>query len=672
MTPLRFRQIHLDFHTSPAIPGIGEAFDKQAWQNTLKTGHVNSVTTFATCHHGWSYYETKVGRMHPHLGFDLLQAQFEAAKEMDVNVPIYLTAGVNNWAAYEHPEWREVGHDGRYTGWAQNVIDPGFHKMCFNSPYLALLCEQIREVVRRFPKCDGIFLDIISQNACCCKWCLESMAQLGLDAANEDDRRVNAGQVLEKYYQAATAAAKVDDPDMPVFHNSGHITKGDTDILKYFSHLELESLPTGGWGYDHFPLSAKYCTQLDKDFLGMTGKFHTTWGEFGGFKHPNALRYECAAMIAMGAKCSVGDQLHPCGKLDESTYALIGEAYAEVEAKEAWCDHVRPVADIGLLSSTAVNGSSQRESAAETGAGRVLLESHMLFNILDAEMDFSPYKALLLPDDIRVQAGLKAKIDAYLAQGGKLILSGDSGLNEAGTDFLWGLGADFTGKSAFCPDYVLPAEGLRPSFCNSPLVMYQPSNRIKVTTGKSLGQTFDPYFNRTFRHFCSHQHTPNQLEASGYDGGVISGNILYLAHPVFTIYAAYGAVAYKEYTSNAIKSFLGDGLSVSTNLPSTARLTLMDQPQENRYVLHLLYANTIARGGAMQLSGGNISATKSIEVIEELMPLHQVEVALRPPAPVRKVTLEPEGIEMPFAVREGQLHLTIDQFTCHQMVVLSR
>ena len=42
----------------------------------------------------------------------------------------------------------------------------------------------------------------------------------------------------------------------------------------------------------------------------MTGN-HTTRGEFGGYKHRNALRYECAAMLAFGAKCSVGDQLIP-------------------------------------------------------------------------------------------------------------------------------------------------------------------------------------------------------------------------------------------------------------------------------------------------------------------------------------------------------------------------
>jgi hypothetical protein len=496
------------------------------------------------------------------------------------------------------------------------------------------------------------------------------MEQNGLDATKEEDRKTNARMVLEKYYRATTAAAKVDDPNMRIFHNSGHITKGDTDILKYFSHLELESLPTGGWGYDHFPLSAKYCTQLDKDFLGMTGKFHTTWGEFGGYKHPNAMRYECAAMIAMGAKCSVGDQLHPCGALDESTYELVGQAYAEVEAKEAWCDNVAPVSDIGLLSSIAVAGSSNRESGSDTGAGRILLESHMLFDILDAEMDFSPYKALLLPDDVPVNATLKAKIDAYLARGGKLILSGDSGLNETGDAFLWDIGADFAGKSEYCPDYVLPVSGVRASFCNSPLVMYQPSNRIKVTSGESLGEVYDSYFNRDFRHFCSHQHTPYQTEASGYDCGVLSDRILYLAHPVFTIYCAYGAVAYKDYAVNAIRKFLGSDLSVATNMPSTARLSLMEQPGDSRYVLHLLYANTIARGGAMQLSGGNIRETKTIEVIEDLMPLRDVNVSLSLDKPVKKVTLEPQGRELPFETKDGRLQLAIDQFECHQMVVL--
>ncbi len=53
---LSFRQIHLDFHTSPHIPGVGREFDRSAWQDALRTGHVDSITCFSKCHHGWSYH----------------------------------------------------------------------------------------------------------------------------------------------------------------------------------------------------------------------------------------------------------------------------------------------------------------------------------------------------------------------------------------------------------------------------------------------------------------------------------------------------------------------------------------------------------------------------------------------------------------------------------------
>ena len=58
---MRFRQVHLDFHTSPAIPEIGAKFDKKEWQETLQRAAVDSITCFSSCHHGWSYHPTQVG-----------------------------------------------------------------------------------------------------------------------------------------------------------------------------------------------------------------------------------------------------------------------------------------------------------------------------------------------------------------------------------------------------------------------------------------------------------------------------------------------------------------------------------------------------------------------------------------------------------------------------------
>lgn len=671
---LRFRQIHLDFHTSPEIPGIGAAFDKKVWQDRLSRARVNSITSFASCHHGWCYYDTSVGKMHPHLKFDLLRAQMDACKEIDVNVPVYLTAGVNNQQALEHPEWREVGHDGRYTGWVQNIMDPGFHMMCFNTPYLDFLCAQIRDVARKFPEADGIFLDIILQGECCCKWCMASMHEQGLDPTVQHDRAVHARRVLDKYYEATTTALREVDPNMPIFHNSGHIQRGRRDILKWFSHLELESLPTGGWGYDHFPMSAKYCHLLGKDFLGMTGKFHTTWGEFGGFKHPNALRYECATMIAFGSKCSIGDQLHPGGELDESTYEQIGAAYKEVEAKEAWCDDVVNLADIAILSEESVNRGGLTghgaQSHGDTGATRILLESHALFEIIDGEMDFSKYKLLILPDSIALEGALLEKVRKFHSAGGKLFLSGQSGLDVDGKP-LFDLGAELQGRSPFSPDFIAAAPEVRPGFVKTPFVSYVPSMRLKPGKAQSLGDIHDPYFNRTYKHFCSHQHTPFRPEVSGYSAGVLHGNIVYLPMPIFGMYAGYGAVVYKEYVVNCLKRLLGrQATLICQGMLSTSRVNLTEQTSHRRYVLHLLHANTIARGGSITLSGGHLSTRGSIEVIEDLQPLRNIAIQLQLPRKILKASLEPQGENLPLSVKDGIVSLKLEEFVCHQMIAL--
>ncbi len=41
--PLRFRQIHLDFHTSPHISGIGKEFEKKHWQETLTAAESTEI-----------------------------------------------------------------------------------------------------------------------------------------------------------------------------------------------------------------------------------------------------------------------------------------------------------------------------------------------------------------------------------------------------------------------------------------------------------------------------------------------------------------------------------------------------------------------------------------------------------------------------------------------------
>ena len=89
MIPMRYRQIHLDFHTSEHIPGIGADFDAADFVATFQAAHVNSVTLFAKCHHGWSYYPTNIGQPHPTLARpDLLGEMVAALSAADIDTPL--------------------------------------------------------------------------------------------------------------------------------------------------------------------------------------------------------------------------------------------------------------------------------------------------------------------------------------------------------------------------------------------------------------------------------------------------------------------------------------------------------------------------------------------------------------------------------------------------------
>ena len=438
---MNFRQVHLDFHTSEKIPGIGSNFSKEQFQAALKTGHVNSITVFSKCHHGWAYHPSTANEMHPGLSFDLLEAEIEAAHEIGVKTPVYISAGFDEKISRRHPEWLRRPEPNDTVNW----ITPQFHELCMNTPYLDYLLAQIEEVVQKYD-CDGIFLDIVGVRTCYCQHCVQTLLDEGKDPYDEKNAAELGERVYLNYTRRVREAIDKYKPGLPVFHNGGHIRKNKRELAYCDSHLELESLPTGGWGYDHFPLSSSYARTLGLDFLGMTGKFHMSWGEFGGFKHPNALRYEEALCVANGAKCSIGDQMHPDGHMDETTYSLIGAAYSEVEAKEPWLDGVESVADIAVLSQEAVMNYFEDDASrtcidyrGDDGVVRVLLEGHFLFDFIDTLEPLDKYKLVILPDTEEIDDKLSAKLKAFTEKGGKVLASGRSGLIRGTNDFAFSL-----------------------------------------------------------------------------------------------------------------------------------------------------------------------------------------------------------------------------------------
>ena len=651
---MRFRQVHLDFHTSEHIEDIGKKFDKKQFQTALKKGHINSITLFSKCHHGWAYHPSKANEIHPHLDFDLLGAQIQAAHEIGVKTPVYLSAGLDEKMAHRHPEWLVRNLD-ESTTWAKDFTEPGYHKMCMSSPYLDYLVKQIEEVCKNYDA-DGIFLDIAGVQPCYCQNCIAEREELGLNPYDENDVLKHAETVYKRYAEKTRAAVDKYKPNLPLFHNGGHIRQGRRDLVNYNTHLELESLPTGGWGYDHFPFSARYCQGLGVDYLGMTGKFHGSWGEFGGFKHPNALRFEVALAAANGAKCSVGDQLSPSGEMDMVTYDLIGSAYSELEEKEEWLDNVESVADIAIISPEAYVGdlsTGQMTKVDDSGSGvcRIMLEGKYLFDVIDFESDLSKYKVIILPDVIRADTDFAKRLREFCDCGGKVLATGKSALYENSNEFCLNLGAEWIKENPYKPDYFRPLEKIK-DMGDTGYIMYGNGEKIRCI-GNELGIRENPYFNRTRAHFCSHQHTPNSCEYGGT--GMTEGKDgIYIAWNIFADYAQSGELHLKQMAIFALDRLLDTAKTLKTNLPAQGIVTLMKQ--NDRLICHLLYASPVKRGNG-------------IEVIEDILPIYNVELAIKTDKKINKVYLAPQKEDIDFTYDDGYISVKLDKIECHQMVV---
>ena len=635
--------VHLDFHTSPDIENIGELFNKEEFAKTLKDAHVDLITVFAKCHHGYSYYPTKVGTMHPHLKFNLLKEQIDACHSVGVKAPIYITMGWSKKDADEHPEWHQVNYWTKKPRCYGNELEVGpddtlyncsWTTLCPNGSYLDYLKEITHEVCQQFDVSDGVFYDIcFIDDACVCESCKAGMIKMGLNPdVFEDARKYYRIKHIEMM-ETLTGIVHSYKEGAPVFYNGG-ADMNRPEYHPYQTHYELEDLPTAWGGYDLMPLRAKYFEKYGKHFLGMTGKFHHSWGEFGGFKNKDALKYECADMISIGASMSVGDHLHPLGKIDKSTYNIIGHAFDYADKIEKYSENTKAYSDIAMWSS--------HNSDADMGCSKMLQIMHLEYDVLEAGDDVSKYNCIVLPDKVALSNEDKLKIVQFVKNGGKLIVSGNSVFDE--------LGIKNCGSNGFDLDYI---QCDIDEVC-TPFLSYSNANKVECD-GEVLASLHEPYFNRRVTHFCGHANTPFKMEKAEYPALVKTGNVLYFAHPIFTAYNKSGNYILQKYIMKGFNAIYNKSLKVE-GLPSCGRVRMRKSEKEGFYALHLLYAPPVNRG--------------NVCLLEDFPRLDGIKVTFNAQETVKEIVSQPDGEKIPFEVVDGNIVFTVNNLSLHKLIVV--
>lgn len=649
------RTIHLDFHTGPDIPDVGKDFDAERFARTFADAHVDSVTVFAKCHHGHLYYDTDRPERHPGLprDLDLMGSQIEALHAVGIRAPIYLSVQCDEWAANHHPEWIALDDELRQVKWGSSAYKAGWQILDMSSPYQEYLREQIEEVLEKYAPVDGIFLDMCWDQPSSSRWAREGMVRSGLDPANADERdeyaRIVALQYMQRYRDIVEPALRPGSAQGAWFNSRPKTRLHEESVL--LRHVEIESLPSGGWGYAYLPYVARFVRPLGLPTLSHTGRFHKSWGDHGALKSKAALLYECSQILSLGLTGGIGDLLHPSGAPNPAVYSLIGEVYSHIEKCEPFVLGGKLLSEIGVVVNPELGDAP---GPAGIGAVRALQQLRKQFDIVSPDADLSGYRLILVPESTSIEPALAKKLSAFLAEGGAIVVSGDAAIDAAGRPVMDELGIQTFGASPFSHVFLRPTGALSGVTAQFDTVMYERTVRVTAAEGSEvLCGIVEPYFERSYERFSGHEYTVPEAE-SAYAAVVRNGRAVTLAAPLLKAFGTHANPPYRELLGGVIDLVMPDPI-VRDDGPAHLEATVVRT--ETSTVVHLL-SFIPAR-----LADG-------LDVVNDPIPIVDLALEIRLDASPTAVTLQPEGRELDFSYSNGYVSTVVSFVDGHAMVVL--
>ena len=598
----KFAVFH-DFHTMPSCPDVGKDFDCDAIAEQLKRCGVDFTTFPARCNLGMAYYDTKIGIRHPALQYDLFRRFLEACHKRGIAVSAYINVGLSHEEGLRHRDWLTVSPEGEIYRRPCNVHE--FRTMCYNSPYGDHVLAMIDELLH-YPV-DGFFFDCLTPHPCIGAECIREMKKRKMDPM--EFAWFSQKRMVDRIGRKIRGSGR----DLLLYYNCVR----PTDQLEWSTYLEYECLPTGGWGYESLQMNARHLRTFAKPMLNMTGRFHETWGDFGGIRSRASLLYDCITGLANTMPPNIGDHLHPRGDLNYAVYDLIADVYGEIRKLQPWTEGAGAVTEIAMIqpSDTPDNSIEAVPSIySAQGWGRILCELRCQFDVLLPHQDFSKYPLLVLADRIRLDETLTERIRSYLANGGKIIASAWSGLDTENTHFTlpdeWGV--EYLEESPHDPAYFRLVEKSA-GFPDMPVTCYEKGISMRSKGAEVLAEIIAPYYNRQFdgEHYYSYI-PPDKKD--GCTALSLTEQVAHFSHPVGYTYYKHAQIPVRELVRRLLNHFLPQPILEVRGLPSFGRATITCQ--EKRCIIWLT-AFVPERRGA------------KIDMIEDACEISGLEIILR-------------------------------------------
>ena len=644
----RLHHIHLDFHT-PEFPACAvKKLDTEGIIKALADAKVNAVKVFTKDHYGNSYYNTKVGHKHSGLKEDMFGEMVKYAKQYDIKVIAYYSICCEYRAATQNPDWAQRDIEGNTLGVG------GFWKdICINSAYrYEWVYPQLSEIINNYDF-DGFWLDMLYflPKGCYCDNCKKLFReQYGQELAEADNKIVKQFRVesMRKFLGEVNHLIKESGKQIAVMANGcgfieqardGHAQNlmGRQSIDLVDCHV-VEAQPA--WdGYALLSAPARYMRTLDKPFEILCVRFIAHWGEWT-FKPVTQLKYEFSTILSNGGIISCGDQAYPEGTIDPQSYKNIGEAFEFIEPREKFIKGAKTVKHTAVL-------NYNNNYLSVFGASKMLIESHIQFDIIDIEEidNISDYSVLICDNVGDIDEKYAEKIRGFVSEGGTLIACHDSCVNSL-SDVL---GVDFQGKSTYTVGYIC-------GLFDYPVLVKDEAFNFKSTTAKKIADFVYPITNVTEGRFFSHLDAP-PANKSFYPSITVNeykkGKAIYICFPLFKAFWQTQHYPLKS----VFQKIAEDNIEpfIKTDAPSSIEINIMEKEQE----LIVNFVNFHCERPGLD----------GYPYIENIPSYQNISFAIKADKP-KEITLEPGGQKLNYDYENNYVKVVIPQINIYEILAL--
>lgn len=481
-----YRRNLMDMHIDDWNPEFLSRLNVDEYVEALKDAGIQAAMVKGRPHTGLAYYPTRVGRMHKGLkGFDFLGTMVQKCHENGIAVVAYFTQIFDNWAYENHPEWRLVTSDGmgmRELHEKKDMKTGRYGIVCPNNEGYRAYVKACLTEMNELYDFEGMFLDMtFFPEVCYCPSCRKRYKD---ETGKELPRKIDwkdpdwleyaykRDEWIADYAKFATDCVKKIKPHVTIEHQLSNIAGSwivaDSELL-----LDAIDCASGDYygGFLQQTFINKYYKNISPNlpFVYHTSRcdpelaYHTTTKT-----EEEMLLHVITSLVHNGAFLLV-DAINPDGSIVPEVYhGLMKRVYGVTRQYEKYVggETYRDAAvwfathakfdpnetNIDVMEKTFSPAYYMKSPVA---ASSVLREYNVPFEVIGTKnIKDEKAKVMILSHVANIRDEEMDEIEAYLAKGGNLLVSGPVG-NERLQKLI---GIKITGRTEHDFTYMSPTE----------------------------------------------------------------------------------------------------------------------------------------------------------------------------------------------------------------------